>query len=54
MVSAIALHDIAKTMAAKENKWNELDPRLRPFEYFFVDEAFDSHNISEKRLRDIS
>lgn len=48
----IAGHDVRSEVAVLEKTWNELVPH-RPFEYFFLDEAFDQLYRKEQKLGEI-
>lgn len=48
-VIRVAGVDIQSTLSKLENKWSEFAPH-RPFEYFFLDEAFDQLYRKEQRL----
>ncbi|MGH7496408.1 MAG: ABC transporter permease [bacterium] len=52
MAIRLEAHNIAQTLAALERKWRELVPH-RPFEYFFMDEAFEGLYRREQRLAQI-
>lgn len=45
----IAPRDIPATLGKIEQKWKEFDPHL-PFNYYFLDEAFDGRYRAEQRL----
>jgi len=45
--------NISTTMSRLENEWQTIAPN-QPFDYFFLDESFDSRYRSEERLGDIS
>ncbi len=49
----IASENIPQTIGLLNDKWKELDPE-RPFDYFFLDAAFDSQYRAEERLGRIS
>lgn len=49
----IASDNIVRTMDLLEKKWKEFEPS-RPFNYLFLDDAFDSQYRSEERLRNIT
>ncbi len=49
----LAPENIMDTMDLLKKKWGELDPN-RPFNYFFLDEAYDSQYRSEERLKNIT
>jgi len=40
------------TLTMIRDKWKDIDP-LRPLDYFFLDESFDSQYMAEERLSDI-
>lgn len=45
----VAPSNIQKTLNLVRNKWKELLPQ-RPFDYFFLDESFDSQYRAEERM----
>lgn len=49
----IAPSNIQKTLGLIKNKWKELWPQ-RPFEYFFLDDSFDSQYRAEERMGDLT
>jgi putative ABC transport system permease protein len=49
----IASDDIMHTVALLRKKWKEIDPQ-RPFDYFFLDEVFDSQYRAEERAGNLT
>jgi putative ABC transport system permease protein len=49
----LAPENIMYTMDLLKKKWGELDPD-RPFNYFFLDDSYDSQYRREERLKNIS
>jgi len=49
----IGTEDIAQAISALQKKWKEYLP-LQPFEYFFLDDRFDSVYRTERRIGEIS
>jgi len=43
---------LSETMDFLQKKWKEIDPH-HPFDYFFLDESFDSQYKAEERLRSL-
>jgi putative ABC transport system permease protein len=49
----IASDDIMHTVGLLRKKWKEIDPQ-RPFDYFFLDEVFDSQYRAEERAGNLT
>jgi putative ABC transport system permease protein len=49
----IAPSNIQKTLGLIKNKWKELWPQ-RPFEYFFLDDSFDSQYRAEEQMGNLT
>ena len=49
----LAPDNITHTMELLKKKWGELDPN-RPFNYYFLDDAYDSQYRREERLKNIT
>lgn len=49
----LAPENIMSTMDLLKKKWGELDPN-RPFNYFFLDDAYDSQYRREEKLKNIT
>ena len=49
----IASDNIVHTMSLLEKKWNEFEPN-KPFNYLFLDDAFDSQYRGEEKFRNIT